>query len=358
MENNNKTITNNIIEINSLCKSFGPNVPILDDISLKIPQGSLITIIGRNGAGKTTLLKCIAGLHDINSGSISLNFDPKNTIKFTPSDNSTRNQKYRKKIGFIFQNIALWPHFTILENVARPLIDIHHMPKNDAMMMAHEWIIHKLKLKEYDLSKYPQELSIGMQRRVGIARTFATNPDILLIDELEANLDPEAVENVLSLIQQMFLDDPQKTILMITHRIDFAFNNSTQVIALDKGRVVANDTPEEVLENPHKEKRNKFIKEIIEPYMSKWNFAFQSLETAVNIISLTSQIKDNSLNIFQALSSEVLGLLTKCESDTPHLVTIFTRENIGSKELCLKGVSKSPDFVLDGEDVEKFFGSM
>jgi ABC-type polar amino acid transport system ATPase subunit len=358
MENKNKTMTNNIIEINSLCKSFGSNVPILDDISLKIPKGSLITIIGRNGAGKTTLLKCIAGLHNINSGQISLNFDQKNTVKYTSANNSIRNQKYRKKIGFIFQNIALWPHFTILENVMRPLIDIHHMQKNDAIMMAHEWIVHKLKLKEYDLTKYPQELSIGMQRRVAIARTFATNPDILLIDELEANLDPEAVENVLNLIQEMFLEDPQKTMLMITHRIDFAFNNSTKVIALDKGRIVANDTPEKVLDNPQKENRNQFIKEIIEPYMSKWNFAFKSLETAVNIISLTSQIKDDSINIFQALSSEVLELLTKCESDIPHLVTIFTRDTIGSKELCLKGVSKSSDFVLDGEDVERFFGSL
>jgi ABC-type polar amino acid transport system ATPase subunit len=341
-------MNDNIISVESLNKSF-PNFA-LENVSFVIPRGSLTAVIGRNGAGKTTLFKCIAGLTNFDYGNISI-FLGAYVIRLTPNNNHI-SRLPRQKIGFVFQNMALWPHLTILDNVIKPLVEIHEINKDMAISRAKDWLLNKLKLAPEDLQKYPQQLSVGMQRRVAIARTFVINPDILLIDEIEANLDPEAVENVLRIVRDDFIENPAKTVLMITHRIDFLVSYASKVIILDKGRLIGIGTPQDVLDKPEPQTIN-FIKEVIDPSMSQWNFAFRCLESSINITSVSLENENAIGGIFQKLSTEVLRLLQKLEPDVPHLVTIVTRDSRDPLRLLLRGICKTEDFILDGDHVEK-----
>jgi len=341
---------NHIICAESLTKTYPPDKTALENISFTIPLGSLTAVIGRNGAGKTTLFKCMTGLTSFDHGSISIFFDT-NPIRLTP-DKIHINRAFRQKIGLVFQNMALWPHLTILENVIRPLIDIHEISKDIAISCAEDWLLNKLKLDLKDIKKYPRELSVGMQRRVAIARTFATNPDILLIDEIEANLDPEAVENVLRILREDFIVNPSKTVLMITHRIDFLSSYASKVIILDEGKLIGAGAPQQVLEKPEPQTA-KFIKEVIDPSMSQWNFAFRCLESSINITSVSLEHKNVLVSAFQKLSLEVLKLLQKLEPDVPHLVVIVTRDTQNPMRLSLRGICKTDDFLLDGSHVKR-----
>ena len=342
----------NVVEIESVCKTYkNEKQPALKDVSLKIEKGTLTTIIGRNASGKTTLLKCIAGLIDIDAGKILIRPDTIPEPVAIDKNNNGIPPERRKKIGFIFQNMALWPHWTILDNVAHPLIDIHGWDKETAIKFAQEWLVDKLKIKEKKLDKFPGELSVGTQRRVAIARTFATNPDLLLIDEIEANLDPEAVEIVMSILREEFIIPPLKTVIMITQRMDFMSSYGSRVVVLDEGKIIENSNWDEIFKKIKSDQKDT-VKEIMEPSLSPWNFAFMCLESSIKIISGSVDEKDSPINVFQRLSSEVLKLLKNLDPESNHLVLIAEYDFEKSKDILLRGASKSESFLLDGRDAE------
>lgn len=341
------------IKIESLSKSYSKDKFALQNISLDIPQGSLIALIGRNAAGKTTLFSCIAGLINFDSGCIRIELDGTKSVLLTPERNTIRGIQ-RRKIGIVFQEMALWSHFTVLENVIYPLIDIHEYDRDEAESYAKIWLCERLKIEEEYLKKYPHQLSGGFQRRVALARTFVINPDILLIDEIEANLDPEAVEIVLRLLEDNFIHDKKKTVLMVTHRIDFLVRCASKVIVLDNGNLIDEGPPDGILENPN-QKTGSFIRDVIDPSRSQWNFAYQCLESSIKITSLTLVEQGIDGNIFQKIAAEVLDLITKLEPNIPHFVLIVTKDPDPDKRdhLYIRGCYKSDEFILNGSKVPK-----
>jgi ABC-type polar amino acid transport system ATPase subunit len=336
-----------IIKIDSICKSFS-NKPVLQDFSLNVESGEFVSVIGRNGAGKTTLFSCIAGLTNFNSGSIAISVDGE-TQTLQPGTNKLKFP-IRMKMGIVFQEETLWPHKTVLQNVMVPLMDTRNKDKNEANNIANEWL-DKLKVSKEDFSKYPQELSGGLRRRVAIARTLSTDPDILLLDEVTAHLDPEAVENILGILENQFIKDPNKTVLMVTHRVDFLTRCATKVVILDKGVKIQEGRPYEIFESPQGE-TIPILQGVIDPAKAEWVLGYQCLASSINISSAMLKQDDIQSSIFHAIAKEVYNLLNKLEPGQPHLVLIITKElSKERKSLLMRAMVKSERFILDGDDV-------
>lgn len=237
-----------MIEIKNVSKKLG-NRTILDNISLTIESGSLVVLIGSSGCGKTTTLKLINKLITPTSGEIFIDNKPlskENTINL------------RRKIGYVIQNTGLFPHLTIKENIEliprlkkeKPVEDIEKTTINLLNMVG-------LNPETY-LNKYPSELSGGQQQRVGVARAFATDAEIILMDEPFSALDPitrtSLQEELFSLQEEL-----KKTIIFVTHDMDEALKIADKICIMKDGKVAQYDTPENILRNP----ANDFVRDFI-----------------------------------------------------------------------------------------------
>ena len=236
-----------LIEFKNIRKDF-KNKTILKDITLKINRGELVAIIGSSGCGKTTTLKMINRLIKPTSGKIFINGEDiasKDVIKL------------RRNIGYVIQQTGLFPHLTIREN-------IEMIPKVEKLNKAS---IEKRTLELMDmvglnsndfLDRYPTELSGGQQQRVGVARAFATNPEIILMDEPFSALDPitrvQLQEELIDLQSNL-----KRTIVFVTHDMDEAIKIADKICIMNKGEIVQYDTPENILKNPI----NDFVSEFI-----------------------------------------------------------------------------------------------
>ncbi|WP_194191994.1 betaine/proline/choline family ABC transporter ATP-binding protein [Clostridium chrysemydis] len=237
-----------MIEIKNVSKKLGNNL-ILDDISLNIDKGSLVVIIGSSGCGKTTTLKLINKLIEPSSGEIFI--DGKPLSKENPIN-------LRRHIGYVIQNTGLFPHLTIKENIEL----IPRLKKEKTIEEIEKRTVELLKMVGLDpdinLSKYPVELSGGQQQRVGVARAFATDAEIILMDEPFSALDPitrSALQEELFSLQEEF----HKTIVFVTHDMDEALKIADKICIMHKGKIAQYDTPENILRNPS----NDFIKNFI-----------------------------------------------------------------------------------------------
>ncbi|MCR6514941.1 MAG: betaine/proline/choline family ABC transporter ATP-binding protein [Clostridium sp.] len=237
-----------MIEIKNVSKKLGNNL-ILDDISLNIDKGSLVVIIGSSGCGKTTTLKLINKLIEPSSGEIFI--DGKPLSKENPIN-------LRRHIGYVIQNTGLFPHLTIKENIEL----IPRLKKEKTIEEIENRTIELLKMVGLDpdinLNKYPVELSGGQQQRVGVARAFATDAEIILMDEPFSALDPitrSALQEELFSLQEEF----HKTIVFVTHDMDEALKIADKICIMHKGKIAQYDTPENILRNPS----NDFIKNFI-----------------------------------------------------------------------------------------------
>lgn len=236
-----------LIEFKNVRKDF-KNKTILKDITLKINRGELVAIIGSSGCGKTTTLKMINRLIKPTSGKIFINGEDiasKDVIKL------------RRNIGYVIQQTGLFPHLTIREN-------IEMIPKVEKL---NKVSIEKRTLELMDmvglnsndfLDRYPTELSGGQQQRVGVARAFATNPEIILMDEPFSALDPitrvQLQEELIDLQSNL-----KRTIVFVTHDMDEAIKIADKICIMNKGEIVQYDTPENILKNPI----NDFVSEFI-----------------------------------------------------------------------------------------------
>lgn len=237
-----------MIEIKNVSKKLGNNL-ILDDISLNIDKGSLVVIIGSSGCGKTTTLKLINKLIEPSSGEIFI--DGKPLSKENPIN-------LRRHIGYVIQNTGLFPHLTIKENIEL----IPRLKKEKTIEEIEKRTVELLKMVGLDpdinLNKYPVELSGGQQQRVGVARAFATDAEIILMDEPFSALDPitrSALQEELFSLQEEF----HKTIVFVTHDMDEALKIADKICIMHKGKIAQYDTPENILRNPS----NDFIKNFI-----------------------------------------------------------------------------------------------
>ncbi len=217
------------ITIEHLCKSFllqHQHKKLFDDFSVSITFDHVLALLGPSGSGKTTLLRLLAGLEIPEQGSILINGEA------IPSDEASL-ERYRRKLGVVFQQQSLFPHLSALENVILPLKLVHHVPSLLAKKRAQE-ILEQLHLKEHQYKK-PHQLSGGQAQRVAIARALVTSPTWLLLDEPTSSLDPGMKSEVLELILE--LRSRSIPILLVTHEIEFAKKCADQMIFLVEGSI-------------------------------------------------------------------------------------------------------------------------
>ena len=253
-----------ILEVRSLQKSFGAT-EVLKDISFSMEKGQVLSIIGSSGSGKTTLLRCLNFLELPDGGSIHVNGE----TLFDASDPATQKEgelrRKRLRFGLVFQSFNLFPQYTALKNVmlAKELLS-KELPEYKQNKKA---ILEGIRKEAWELldqvglsqrmDNYPWQLSGGQQQRVAIARALALKPEILCFDEPTSALDPELTGEVLRVIQSLKSSD--RTMIIVTHEMDFARDVSDHVIFMDGGVIVEQGSPADIINNPTQERTIQFL---------------------------------------------------------------------------------------------------
>ncbi len=248
-----------LLEINNIKKSFNNGtLQVLDDISLSIEEGEVLSIIGPSGSGKSTLLRCATFLETADAGEIkylgetAAKTQNGKMVYVSPSE----LKKFKNYFGLVFQQFNLFPHYSVMKNVTDAPINVQKREKAEVMKEAME-ILRKMGL-ESKADAYPCQLSGGQQQRVAIARALAMNPDVLFFDEPTSALDPELTGEVLKVIKQ--LAEEKMTMIIVTHEMAFAKAVSDRVIFMDGGVIVEQGKPDEVFENPKMERTKQFLR--------------------------------------------------------------------------------------------------
>lgn len=242
-----------IIKIENLKKTFNDNLEILKGISFSVQKGEVLSIIGPSGSGKSTLLRCISQLEDVTGGSITI--CGKKLVENGVYVDKKLKHEIILKSGLVFQNFNLFPHYSVLKNVTEPQIQVLKRPKDEAEQTAME-LLERMGLSEKAKS-YPCELSGGQQQRVSIARALALKPEVLLFDEPTSALDPELTGEILAVIKE--LASEKMTMVVVTHEMAFARDISTEIIFMDGGVIVEQGEPNKVINNPQTERMKAFL---------------------------------------------------------------------------------------------------
>ncbi len=239
-----------MIKIEHLRKEY-PNVTPLKDVCVEINKGDVISVIGPSGTGKSTLLRCLNQLEEPTSGTVTIDgqviTDPKCNISLV-----------RRKMGMVFQSFNLFSNLNIIENVMSAPVNLLKTPKEQAYKEGME-LLKRVGLAE-KAENYPDELSGGQKQRVAIARAIAMHPEIILFDEPTSALDPTMVGEVLSVIRSLAKEG--MTMMIVTHEMKFARDVSNRVFYMDEGGIYEDGTPEQIFDNPTKEKTRIFIKRL------------------------------------------------------------------------------------------------
>jgi len=222
--------------------------------------GEVISILGSSGSGKSTFLRCINLLEQPNQGAIWLD-DQEIKLRLGKhgllrAENRGALQQLRTKVAMVFQSFNLWSHLTALQNIIEAPVHVKRVPKPEAIAKARANLA-KVGLSSEVETKYPSQLSGGQQQRVAIARALTMDPEVMLFDEPTSALDPELVGEVLKAIQA--LANEGRTMLIVTHEINFARHVSDRVVFLSQGKIEEQGPPEEVLERPKSERLIQFL---------------------------------------------------------------------------------------------------
>ena len=246
-----------MLEVKNLSKSFG-QLDVLKDISLNVEKGDVVAVIGPSGSGKSTLLRCINQLEKADGGKIAIcgmDMLIKNEKGKTVYADPRTLRNIRLKIGLVFQNFNLFPHFSVLRNITEAPVRVLKQNKAEAEKKAME-LLGKMGLADKAKS-YPCELSGGQQQRVSIARAFALNPEMLFFDEPTSALDPELTGEILKVIKNLAADG--MTMVIVTHEMAFARDVADHVIFMEGGVIVEEGTPEQLFGNTANERTKQFL---------------------------------------------------------------------------------------------------
>lgn len=247
-----------MLKVENLYKAFDGN-EVLSGISLEIRKGDVLAVIGPSGSGKSTLLRCINLLERADGGTITVAGDAlfeelqPGKVVYAP-ENELR--KIRLRLGLVFQNFNLFPHFSVLRNIIEAPMKVAGIPKEEAEKMAFS-LLEKMGLIE-KADAFPFQLSGGQCQRVAIARALALKPDILFFDEPTSALDPELTIEVLKVIR--LLASEHMTMAVVTHEMGFARDVADRVIFMDKGQIVEEGKPIDIFSNPKNERTKAFLK--------------------------------------------------------------------------------------------------
>ena len=254
-----------IIRFEKVIKKFG-DVTVLDELDFEVRKGEKVTIIGPSGSGKSTVLRILMTLENINDGVIYVTGRPlwheeKNGELVPAAEEHLREM--RKEMGMVFQQFNLFPHMTVRRNVTEAPVQVLKLCKEEANERADKYL--ELVGLSDQSDKFPSQLSGGQQQRVAIARALAMRPNIMLFDEPTSSLDPELVGEVLNVIQRL-AEEHDLTMLLVTHEMQFAKQISDRVCFFDKGKIVEQGTPDEVLVHPQEPRTQEFLKSFIEQH--------------------------------------------------------------------------------------------
>jgi putative lysine/arginine/ornithine/histidine/octopine transport system ATP-binding protein len=246
------------LDIRDLHKRYG-DLEVLKGISLTAHDGDVISILGSSGSGKSTFLRCINLLENPSKGEIHvagerLKLKASRLGELVAADSRQIN-RLRSELGFVFQNFNLWPHMTVLDNIIEAPRRVLRLSKAEAIERA-EALLAKVGIGDKRHS-YPNQLSGGQQQRAAIARTLCMEPKVILFDEPTSALDPEMVQEVLGVIRA--LAEEGRTMLLVTHEMNFARQVSSEVVFLHQGRVEEQGSPDQVFDQPQSPRCQQFM---------------------------------------------------------------------------------------------------
>ena len=241
-------MSDSLLEIRNLTKRYGENT-VLRDLSFTVRLGEVIVVLGPSGCGKSTLLRCINALEPIQGGEILLGGE---VIDRSPAGLPA----LRRRIGMVFQSYELFPHMTVMENILLAPCKALGAKKEDAKAEA-ETLLRRVGLWE-KRDSYPRELSGGQKQRVAIVRALCMHPEVLLFDEVTAALDPEMVREVLDVVLDLAREG--KTMVIVTHEMQFARAIADRVLFLEDGKIAEEAAPEDFFTAPKTERAKKFLK--------------------------------------------------------------------------------------------------
>lgn len=241
-------MSENVLQVEHLSKSFEKGKPVLNDISFSVKKGEVVVVVGPSGCGKSTFLRCLNMLEPIDEGNIYLNGTLVNR-------NDKNVSTVREKIGMVFQSYELFPHLTIWKNVllAPKLVQKREQAEMEAQA---EQLLKRIGLWEKK-NAFPRQLSGGQKQRVAIVRALLMNPEVLLLDEITASLDPEMVREVLQVVLELAKEG--RTMVIVTHEMEFAKAVADRVIFMDGGKIVEEEKPGEFFRYPKTERAKKFL---------------------------------------------------------------------------------------------------
>ena len=240
-----------MINVEQLTKSFG-KLEVLRGITTSVERGEVVAVIGPSGSGKSTFLRCLNMLETPSGGRIEID-----GIEIT--DPKTDITKVRQRIGMVFQHFHLFPHMTVIDNIAFAPVKVKELSREEARAKGLE-LLRRVGLED-KADVYPSRLSGGQKQRVAIARSLAMDPDVMLFDEPTSALDPEMVKEVLSVIRD--LASSGMTMLIVTHEMKFAREAADTVYFLDGGLLIEKAKPEEFFTRPQSERAARFLEQVL-----------------------------------------------------------------------------------------------
>lgn len=244
-----------MIRVRNLSKRFGDRI-VLDRVSLDLPLGQTVAVLGPSGGGKSTLLRCLNALCPIDEGEIDI---AETTLRPGLPRHSPNVQRVRREWGMIFQDFQLFPHLSVLENVIEAPMQVLGTRRAAAIERGKE-LLDRVGMSTH-LYAWPTQLSGGQKQRVAIARALAMQPRGLLCDEITSALDPELKHEVLEVLEDLRKDG--LTLILVTHEIGFARRAAERVVVLCDGKILEDGTPAEVLDQPRSERMRTFLRRVL-----------------------------------------------------------------------------------------------
>ena len=344
-----------MIRIEHLTKEYSDVTP-LNDVNVEIHDGDIISLIGPSGTGKSTFLRCINLLERPTSGHIWID-DQEITAKDCDIN------KIRQKMGMVFQSFNLFDHLTVIENIMFSPMALKGISKQEAYDKGIK-LLKMVGLAE-KVFAYPSDLSGGQKQRIAIARTLAMDPDIIMFDEPTSALDPTMVGEVEAVIRE--LAKTGKTMIIVTHEMNFARSISNRVFYMDEGGIYEDGTPDEIFEHPVREKTRRFVQKlkVLSLSITSRNYDFFNMATQIELYCNKNQISpvlaNRILLVFEELTQLLVSqirepqIIAECEySETdenaqwtfsysgPQINVMGSDDELGT--MVLKGMCESIDY--------------
>ena len=344
-----------MIRIEHLTKEYSDVTP-LNDVNVEIHDGDIISLIGPSGTGKSTFLRCINLLERPTSGHIWID-DQEITAKDCDIN------KIRQKMGMVFQSFNLFDHLTVIENIMFSPMALKGISKQEAYDKGIK-LLKMVGLAE-KVFAYPSDLSGGQKQRIAIARTLAMDPDIIMFDEPTSALDPTMVGEVEAVIRE--LAKTGKTMIIVTHEMNFARSISNRVFYMDEGGIYEDGTPDEIFEHPVREKTRRFVQKlkVLSLSITSRNYDFFNMATQIELYCNKNQIPpvlaNRILLVFEELTQLLVSqirepqIIAECEySETdenaqwtfsysgPQINVMGSDDELGT--MVLKGMCESIDY--------------